>query len=880
MSRNYQRQLSMLDTPAGNLNAFKKEGGKIKLYDMGGPSTPEKTTQVTDLPDWAKGYAKDTLSKTAAITDINQNPYKAYGGERIAGFTPMQQQTFQTAADMQPSSQLGTATGLAGAASLGALGTNYQAGRFSGGQFGNRQAAQYMSPYIEEAMQPQLREAQRASDIAGTQQNAQAVQAGAFGGSRQAIMNAERERNLGMQQGDIRAKGYQTAYEQAANQYNQDMSRRMQAQQLGEQSRQYGAGLGMQGLQTALQGAGQLGQLGQTEYGQKVGITELQSKLGAQQQQQAQRPMDMAYQDFINQQNYPYKQLGFMSDMIRGLPLGQQSTSQVYQGSGNTMGQLAGIGMGAYGLSKMGAFAEGGLTYADGGDVTSPQNIEAILAKLSDAQLKQAHEAALNRRDVNEAQMIEAVMAERASMRRGTQEPFSGIAPALPEQFADDMEQSMATGGIVAFADRGVVVDPDELTSSDYQLVRPETKSTFQAIQDYLTPKAALENRQRYEKAKLDAENAAKKTEPKPQAPKNELTPAQIEARNAAIMSGNNVDESGAVTVPQKPAAKPLDKQFADIASAPKPSKAQVKSAVEQLAEQQKLSPDIKDDLMANAMAIRKQLGSENQPIIDEMKKMIEGQKPDVEAMKSQGLNQGLAEFGFKMAANAARPGARFLESASTAAPALSTAAAKTQELITAAQQNYAKLRMDQAKYETALQKNDMQTAATMAAQIRQGQQQDKLLQFHIANAKDQLEMEKQKLASQSAYQQASLSKYETIGGLTRDIMRNEGLPYGDALEKAAKMLKPAGYAADVRAETALATARAKAVEKAQSSTAGTLLAMTDPSNPKYPERKAKFDAEVQRQLDLLTPGAAPKGAVPSANPPRIKLNQNGEIIQ
>lgn len=435
-----------------------------RLYMDSGPSTPEKTTQVVELPDWAKGYAKDTLAKGAALTDISQNPYQQYRGERIAGFQPLQEQTFQTAAGMQPSSQLGYATGLAGAAGFGALGTNYQAGRFSGGQFGNRQAAQYMSPFIEQAMQPQLREAERASQIQGTQQRAQAVQAGAFGGSRQAIMEAERERNLGIQQGDIRARGYQTAYEQAANQYNQDMARRMQAQQMGEQSRQYGAGLGMQGLQTGLQAAGQLGQLGQTEYGQRMGITQLQSQLGAQQQQQAQRPLDVAYQDFLNQQNYPYKQLGFMSDMIRGLPLGQQSTAQVYGGSGpGAIQTLAGLGGAAYGFGKSGLFdsptpkaAEGGLmeSYADGG-VTSDQNVESILGKLSDQQLVQAKEAALNRRDVEQAQMIDAEMAERASIRGG----LGGAFNQLPLEQQETM--MAANGGIVAFAPGGVAKGKD-----------------------------------------------------------------------------------------------------------------------------------------------------------------------------------------------------------------------------------------------------------------------------------------------------------------------------------------------------------------------------------------------------------------------------------
>jgi hypothetical protein len=308
-----------------------------------------------------------------------------------------------------------------------------------------------MSPFIEQAMQPQLREAERASQIQGTQQQAQAVQSGAFGGGRDAIMRAERERNLGMQQGDIRARGYQTAYEQAANQFNQDQARRLQAQGMGEQSRQYGAGLGMQGLQTGLQAAGQLGQLGQTEYGQKMGISQLQSQYGAQQQQQAQRPLDMAYQDFLNQQNYPYKQLGFMSDMIRGLPLGQQSTSQVYQGAGpGTVQTLAGLGGAAYGFGKSGMFgAEGGLmeSYADGG-VTSDQNVENILGKLSDQQLTQAKETALNRQDVAQAQMIDAEMAERASIRGGLGGAFNQIP-------VEQQEEMMAGGGIVAFAPGG-----------------------------------------------------------------------------------------------------------------------------------------------------------------------------------------------------------------------------------------------------------------------------------------------------------------------------------------------------------------------------------------------------------------------------------------
>ena len=452
-----RRQLYALGEPLGESVTRLKPGGRV--YGGGGsPSTPEKTTQVIDLPDWAKGYAKDTLSKTSALTDISQNPYQQYGGERIAGFQPMQQQAFEGAAGMQPSQQVGLGSGIAGAAGLGALGTNYQGRNFRGGQFDTQAAQEYMNPYTQNVVDYQKSQALRDFQIAQPMRQAQAVQQGAFGGSRSAIVDAEAQRSLNSQLQGITATGQQAAFQNAQQQFNADQARRLQAQQMGEQSRQYGAGLGMQGLQTGLQAAGQLGQLGQTEYGQKMGINQLQSAYGQQQQQQAQRPLDMAYQDFINQQNYPYKQLGFMSDMIRGLPLGQQSTSQVYQGNPSTMQTVGALGLGAYGLSKAGVLggdnkAEGGLTesYAVGG-VTSDQNVESIIGDLSDQQLQQAKEAALNRRDVEQAQMIDAEMAERASIRGG----LGGAFNQLP---LEQQEQMMAGGGIVAFAGGGSYLD-------------------------------------------------------------------------------------------------------------------------------------------------------------------------------------------------------------------------------------------------------------------------------------------------------------------------------------------------------------------------------------------------------------------------------------
>jgi hypothetical protein len=179
---------------------------------MCSPSQPQPTNQTvtqTSIPEYAKPYVEKTLGKTEALSEA---PYQAYGGERIAGFTPMQQQSFQGVANLQPAQQLGVATQMGGIAGLGSLG----AGQNYAMQATNPFAMQaYMSPYMQNALEPQLREAARSSAIQGQQNQAMAAQQGAFGGSRSAIVEAERQRNLGQQQADIYGKGMQTAYEQA-----------------------------------------------------------------------------------------------------------------------------------------------------------------------------------------------------------------------------------------------------------------------------------------------------------------------------------------------------------------------------------------------------------------------------------------------------------------------------------------------------------------------------------------------------------------------------------------------------------------------------------------------------------------------------------------
>jgi len=600
-----------------NFNNIPAKYTQEPVYDMqevmnarGLPTGQWNKVQTGTRDVLVPGTGTGTASGIKGYTPFSTDP-NAY----LATFSPAQQQSFQSAANMQVAPQEQAASDMTAYAGAGAMNTNYQPGQFSvsqaqapnlqnyqmqgpgnvyspttsaaqlgnapqadaaqfngpgaigynavqsqsqytpmmdtaqtgynpqlqnyqmqgpqnirSQQFNQNSAQQYMNPYMQSVVGVQQAEAQRQADIASTQRGARAAQAGAFGGSRQAIENAEANRALASQQGAIQAQGLNTAYSQAQQQFNADQTQRMQAamanqqaglqtgqqnlsaalgvqqlgaqtgvqtslanlssaqqanvqnqaaqlqtqglnaqqamqaalanqqagintsqfnatnayntglqnaqmrqqtglanqalqgqyglqqgqfqqaanaqnaqqglqaglanqtmgynvgnqnlqsmlgvQQLGagqnmqaqlanqqayqqaqaaaEQSRQYGAGLGMQGYQTGLQAAGQLGQLGQNIYGQQTGIAQLQNQYGAQQQALEQSKINQQIQDYATAQQYPMMQLANMSALTRGMPMQNTSTS-VYQAAPSIGSQLAGLGTAAYGLSQLGA---------------------------------------------------------------------------------------------------------------------------------------------------------------------------------------------------------------------------------------------------------------------------------------------------------------------------------------------------------------------------------------------------------------------------------------------------------------------------------------------------------------------------------------------
>lgn len=324
--------------------------------------TQVQQTQVGFAPEVAP-YAQRLLGRAESLFD---EPYMQYQPERVAQFSPLQQLSYENAAVMTPQGQLQDATAMAGQAGLGALNTSYTYNPYQTKSFTSPGMAEsYMSPYMANVVGRQQADAERQAAIAAQAQGAQAARSGAFGGSGDYLLRAQAAGNLARQKNDILAQGQQAAYQQGMGQFNTEQAATANAAQLNAQQGQFGAGLGLQGLQTALTGANALGAIGGQQYQQNMGINALQNQYGLQQQAQVQKDLDTRYQDYLNFQNYPYKQIGFMSDILRGAPL-TQTGSALYQAPPSSAQNIMSLGLGAAGISKLAGMAEGGTTRSGG----------------------------------------------------------------------------------------------------------------------------------------------------------------------------------------------------------------------------------------------------------------------------------------------------------------------------------------------------------------------------------------------------------------------------------------------------------------------------------------------------------------------------------
>lgn len=319
-----------------------------------GSSAPATSTvEQSNLPSYAEPYFTELLERAS---EQSLTPYTPYGGERLAPVGPDTGAAYDLTREIagQGIAGLPQAMGTVGGAMQGSMDIAGQASPYQYDQtqlFTGQNVGQYMSPYMQQVLDVQKEQARRQFDEQGGARAAQAVQAGAFGGSRQAVQEGMAERDLLNRMADIQATGQQNAFQSAQQAFQADRAALFGREQA--QAAEDASAMGRQ-LQALGQGAGLAGQmaaLGETGRAADIQNAQLLEAIGGQLEGRQQGAMDMAYQDFLRQQAYPEQQLQLYSSILRGVPVEPTTTSTLYQPY-NPMQQALGAGLGAIGLYR------------------------------------------------------------------------------------------------------------------------------------------------------------------------------------------------------------------------------------------------------------------------------------------------------------------------------------------------------------------------------------------------------------------------------------------------------------------------------------------------------------------------------------------------
>ena len=263
----------------------------MKYYNNGGITDTGATTVAEEsaLTSYAGPYVTEMLGRGQALA--TQDPYTAYGGPLTAGSSALQQQAFGGLGSLgiPAASAAGSFTGAAyQPLSPEQLAAGETPQPFAGTPTSPVQA--YMNPYLQAALEPQYEQARRQTEIARQGLQSRYGKAGAYGGTRQAVEEAELERGLLDRLAGITGTGYQQAYDRAADLFS-----------------------------------------GERRYG--LDALAAQRQAGAEQRAIEQQGIAADLAQFEQERDYPYKQLQFMQSLLQGLPLETQSYSY-YQPSG------------------------------------------------------------------------------------------------------------------------------------------------------------------------------------------------------------------------------------------------------------------------------------------------------------------------------------------------------------------------------------------------------------------------------------------------------------------------------------------------------------------------------------------------------------------
>jgi hypothetical protein len=355
----------------------------------GGGGSQTSTSYSTNLPEYAQPYYTELMKQTGQqvySTDAAGNvtgtkgytPYTATTqitdpttgqlvssapGQQVANLTPAQvaanagtmalgtpNQFGQATAGLGAGQGLGYATGLQGLSNA----LSYQPQQVSTGQFGQSAAQQYMSPYLMQSLAPQLAYQQQLYGQQNAGNMAGSISRGTFGGARSALLQSQNQQNQNMNLANILGQGLNTGYNQAAQQFNTDQARQLQAQQANQAAAGQNAALqgqlGTAGLQAGLQGSTALGNLGAQQQASDLSRLQAQQAVGGQQQQQQQQQLNQAYQNWQTAQNYPKSQLEYLSNILRGNAGALGSTQVAYTPTPSTASQVASLGLAGLGL--------------------------------------------------------------------------------------------------------------------------------------------------------------------------------------------------------------------------------------------------------------------------------------------------------------------------------------------------------------------------------------------------------------------------------------------------------------------------------------------------------------------------------------------------
>lgn len=299
------------------------------------PIVGKNTGKESALSTWVGPYVTDMLGKGQAISG---QPYQAYTGPLTAGPSDLQTQAFQGVANLAvPTAQMGA---------------------FTPQTFGTAQAAQHMNPYLQTALQPQLDELDRQQQLKRIDNASRLARAGAYGGSRQAVMESELDRAYLDKAANITGIGYLDAYNKAQQQFNTEQQRQMAAQNalntygLNALNRQAEAGKVQRAIETE-------------------GITADRKQF---EEERAFPYKNITYQQSLlsglplETQSYSYAQPSALQNILTGIP-GAKGLSQSLLGSGGISGLLGNV----FGGDSLPGYTEG--IIGGGFDTTADESL-------------------------------------------------------------------------------------------------------------------------------------------------------------------------------------------------------------------------------------------------------------------------------------------------------------------------------------------------------------------------------------------------------------------------------------------------------------------------------------------------------------------------